>query len=108
VGSPDSSQPVWSRWNSETSQRYTLGIEEEVMLLEPDRWSPAQSSDEVLAALSDELAEHTSPETNAAVIELATGVHTDVDGACTSTLAFVTREGGAAEAGRPIAVTNAG
>jgi carboxylate-amine ligase len=73
-------RPPWSRWNSDISQSYTLGIEEEVMLLEPERWLLAQSSDEVLAALSDELLLHTSPETHAAVIELATGVHTDVDG----------------------------
>jgi carboxylate-amine ligase len=51
------------------------------MLLEPDRWSLAQASDEVLAGLSDELSPHTSPETHASVVELATGIHTDVDGA---------------------------
>ena len=51
------------------------------MLLEPSDWSPAQSSDEVLARLSDELAPHTSPETHAAVVELATGMHPNVSGA---------------------------
>jgi carboxylate-amine ligase len=81
AGSPDSAQPLWSRWNSEICHGYTVGIEEEVMLLEPDRWSLAQSSDEVLAALSNELAPHTSPDTHAAVIELATGVHREVNGA---------------------------
>lgn len=50
------------------------------MLLEPSDWSLAQSSDEVLASLSDELSAHASPETHAAVVELATGVHPDVDG----------------------------
>ena len=50
------------------------------MLLEPAGWSLAQSSDEVLARLSDELSAHTSPETHAAVVELATGIHPDVDG----------------------------
>ena len=44
-------------------------------------WSLAQRSDEVLARLSDELSPHTSPETHAAVVELATGIHPDVDGA---------------------------
>jgi carboxylate-amine ligase len=81
AGSAATRQPQWSRWNSEIRQGYTLGIEEEVMLLEPVRWSLAQSSDEVLAALSDELAPHASPETHAAVIELATGVHREVGGA---------------------------
>ena len=51
------------------------------MLLEPSDWSLAQSSDVVLAGLSDELSAHTAPETHAAVVELATGVHQDVDGA---------------------------
>ena len=50
------------------------------MLLEAAGWSLAQSSDHVLARLSDELSPHTSPETHAAVIELATGIHPDVDG----------------------------
>jgi glutamate---cysteine ligase / carboxylate-amine ligase len=50
------------------------------MLLEPCAWSLAQSSDEVLARLSDELSAHTFPETHAAVVELATGIHPDVDG----------------------------
>jgi carboxylate-amine ligase len=80
-GLTNGSQPLWSVWNSEGSEPYTLGIEEEVMLVEPDRWSLAQSGDEVLAALSDELSLHTSPETHAAVLELTSGVHADVDGA---------------------------
>ncbi len=50
------------------------------MLLDPARWSLVQSSHEVLSHLSDELSPHTSPETHAAVLELATDVHTDVEG----------------------------
>ena len=50
------------------------------MLLEPSRWSLAQSSDQVLARLSDELSPHASPETHAAVVELTTGTHPDVCG----------------------------
>ena len=50
------------------------------MLLEPADWSLAQSGDAVLARLSDELSPHTSPETHAAVVELATGIHPDVAG----------------------------
>ena len=72
--------PLWARWNDELGVRYTLGVEEEVMLLEPDRWSLAQASEHVIARLSDELSPHTSPETHAAVVELATGVQSDVDG----------------------------
>ncbi len=50
------------------------------MLLEPGDWSLAQSSDDVLPRLSGELSAHASPETHAAVLELATGIHPDVDG----------------------------
>ena len=77
---PRRGYPLWARWNGELDQRYTLGVEEEVMLLEPADWSLAQSGDDVLARLSDELSPHTSPETHAAVVELATGIHPDVDG----------------------------
>jgi len=71
---------LWARWNDELDQRYTVGVEEELMLLEPAGWSLAQASDDVLARLSDELSLHTFPETHAAVVELATGIHPDVDG----------------------------
>lgn len=76
----DGALPLWARWNEGLDQYYTLGVEEEVMLLDPSDWSLAQSSDQVLAALSGELAAHTSPETHASVVELVTGVHTEVDG----------------------------
>jgi carboxylate-amine ligase len=79
-GRSRNAHPLWARWNDEIGERYTLGVEEEVMLLEPAHWSLAQSSDRVLACLSDELSLHTSPETHAAVIELTTGIHPDVDG----------------------------
>ena len=72
--------PLWARWNDELDQRYTLGVEEELMLLEPGDWSLVQSSDEALARLSGELSAHTFPETHAAVVELATGIHPDVAG----------------------------
>jgi carboxylate-amine ligase len=79
-GRPRESFPSWARWNDELSRRYTLGVEEELMLLAPADWSLAQSSDDVLPRLSDELSSHASPETQAAVLELATGIHPDVDG----------------------------
>lgn len=83
--------PSWARWNDEFDQRYTLGVEEEVMLLERSDWSLAQSSDEVLERLSDELAAHTSPETHAAVVELTTGIHMNVDGVVTELASLRTR-----------------
>ena len=79
-GGPRATWPLWARWNDELGQRYTLGVEEELMLLEPRAGSLAQSSDQVLVRLSGKLSAHTSPETHAAVIELATGIHPDVEG----------------------------
>jgi carboxylate-amine ligase len=72
--------PAWARWNDGCEQSYTLGVEDEVMLLDPRRWSLAQCSDRVLAELSGELSVNTAPETHAAVVELTTGIHSDVDG----------------------------
>jgi glutamate---cysteine ligase / carboxylate-amine ligase len=69
----------WSAWQPSTP--YTIGVEEEVMLLDPDDWSLAQRSDEVLPRLPTELAEHVSAETHQAAIELATDPHSTVAGA---------------------------
>ena len=73
--------PEWARWNGVIERRYTIGVEEEVMLLHPSDHSLAESSERVLGRLSGELAEHICPETHAAVVELATGIHVDVAGA---------------------------
>jgi glutamate---cysteine ligase / carboxylate-amine ligase len=72
--------PSWARWNAD-GRRYTLGVEEELMLLRADRWALAQCSDDVLARLSDDLSTQMSPETQASVVEVATGIHSTVDGA---------------------------
>jgi glutamate---cysteine ligase / carboxylate-amine ligase len=64
----------WFSW-SRGGSRYTIGAEEEVLLLDRDGLGPAQSSDEILGLLSPVLAAHTARETHASVIELTTGVH---------------------------------
>jgi carboxylate-amine ligase len=74
-------RPQWARWNDRLERRYTLGVEEEVLLLNRSDHSLAESSEAVLGRLSDDLCAHTFPETHAAVVELATGVHHDVAGA---------------------------
>ena len=51
------------------------------MLLNPSDFSLAQSGEKVLRRLSGKLHAHTAPETHASVIELATGIHSDVAGA---------------------------
>ncbi len=71
----------WARWNRAGGARYTVGLEEEVMLLQPVDLALAYRSDGVLASLPESLARHMSLETHAAVVELATGVHAGVAGA---------------------------
>jgi carboxylate-amine ligase len=41
VGDGDHAQPLWARWNGDLGARYTLGVEEELMLLAPSDWSLA-------------------------------------------------------------------
>jgi carboxylate-amine ligase len=65
----------WARWDGVAGRRYTLGVEEEVMLLDPFDHSLAGRSDQVLPRLSEELMAHLSPETHTAVVEIVTGVH---------------------------------
>jgi carboxylate-amine ligase len=71
IGAP--TVPAWARWNS--SRPYTIGIEEEVMLLDPHDWSLAQRIDDILPRLSPELACFVTAETHAAAIELASSPH---------------------------------
>jgi glutamate---cysteine ligase / carboxylate-amine ligase len=73
--------PSWAGWNSAFAEPYTVGVEEEVMLLNPADFSLSQSGEKVLRRLSGELYAHSSPETHASVIELMTGIHEDVAGA---------------------------
>ena len=71
--------PDWAIWNFEPGRAaWTVGIEEEVMLLDPVSWRLAQISDSLLPELSPRLAGKVSAETHACTLELATGVHSTV------------------------------
>jgi len=73
--------PAWAEWSRGTAARpFTLGVEEEVMLLEPPGWNLAQAIDEVLPRLPHAMAHQAQSETHAAALELKTGVHRDVAG----------------------------
>jgi glutamate---cysteine ligase / carboxylate-amine ligase len=68
--------PAWSAWRSDSpSSAFTIGIEEEFMLLDPRDWSLAFRSEEVIAGLGPDLRDRVTPETHAAVMEVTTGVH---------------------------------
>ena len=56
--------PEWATWNVDPDlEPWTVGVEEEVMLLEPDG-SPAWRSEDVLEVLPGSLVEHTRGETH--------------------------------------------
>jgi len=66
----------WSAWRP--SEAYTIGIEEEIMLLDPDGWGLTQRADEVLSVAGEHLAGHCAAETHEAALELRTAPHTTV------------------------------
>jgi carboxylate-amine ligase len=71
--------PDWARWNPDAAAApWTVGLEEEVMLLDPRDWALASRIDDVLPALSREVADRASAETHGSALELATGAHPTV------------------------------
>ena len=98
-------QAQWAEWNNEIPP-YGIGIEEEVMLLDPRRqWALAQRIDDVLRQLPAALAGYFSAETHQAAIELRTDPHESLGpavsqlGALRAELADVLRGMGLAAAG---------
>ena len=68
----------WSRWAPNGVVPWTVGVEEEVMLLEPADWSLASRADSVMERLDGELATHASTETHGSALELRTDPHATV------------------------------
>jgi carboxylate-amine ligase len=76
---PGAAAAPWSKWRNRHAADYDLGLEEEVMLLDPARgYALAPAIDEVLAAWPEELHDSVSSETHASAVELRTGVHATV------------------------------
>jgi carboxylate-amine ligase len=67
--------PAWADWPSAPSSAYSLGIEEEVMMLEPNSWALAHAIDSVLPTLPPELVGKATAETHGSALELQTGIH---------------------------------
>jgi glutamate---cysteine ligase / carboxylate-amine ligase len=63
----------WAEWQG--SEPYTLGVEEEVMLLDPGDWCLAQRIEDVLAALPEGMHHYVGAETHASAVELQTDPH---------------------------------
>ena len=76
------SLPDWAAWNPAGAEApWTLGAEEEVMLLDPTDWSLASRIDDVLPVLSRDVADHAAAETHGSAVELFTRPHATVAGA---------------------------
>jgi glutamate---cysteine ligase / carboxylate-amine ligase len=69
--------PQWAQWPTPGNE-WTLGVEEEVMLLHPETWELAQAIDRVLEVVPDTLRAQLCSETHSAAVELNTGVHQTV------------------------------
>jgi carboxylate-amine ligase len=72
------SMPGWAEWKPQELGPYTLGIEEEVMLLNPSAWSLTHQIETVLPRMPADLAEQASAETHQSALELQTHVHPGV------------------------------
>lgn len=67
--------PAWSEWaGGHALGPYTLGVEEEAMLLDPRTWALAHRIDELLPRLPAETQEKVSAETHGSAFEVQTGV----------------------------------
>lgn len=73
----------WAAWPTRTAEdpAFSVGVEEEVMLLSPVGWNLEQAADELLPRLDPEMRERVCPETHAGSVEIETGVHRTVAGA---------------------------
>jgi carboxylate-amine ligase len=70
--------PTWAAWNGSGSAAWTVGVEEEVMLVSPRTWMPASRCEDVLGALPADVAGRARAETHGSALELATTPHRTV------------------------------
>jgi carboxylate-amine ligase len=74
--------PEWAHWSPAAAEApWTVGIEEEVMLLDPRDWSLASRIDEVLPALPRAIADRAAAETHGSALELDSRPHATVGAA---------------------------
>jgi glutamate---cysteine ligase / carboxylate-amine ligase len=66
-----SKQPGWADWH-EPEKPFSIGVEEEVMLLDPADWALDQRFDELRERLSPAIDDRLTAETHAATIEFET------------------------------------
>ncbi|MGZ5332717.1 MAG: hypothetical protein ACXWD7_02295, partial [Solirubrobacterales bacterium] len=68
--------PEWAHWADQHELgAYTVGVEEEVMLVDPIHWGLAQRIESVLPRLPAGHSDRYAAETHESALELQTGVH---------------------------------
>jgi carboxylate-amine ligase len=72
--------PAWATW-SEVARPLSVGVEEEVMLIDGCDWNLASRVDDVLAAAPPDLLAHLAQETHGSAVELQTDPFDDDAGA---------------------------
>jgi glutamate---cysteine ligase / carboxylate-amine ligase len=74
--------PAWATWPEPHEQgAYTVGIEEEVMLLDSLTWALAHRIDSVLPRLPHSRTQSFTAETHGSALEIQTGVHSSIPAA---------------------------
>jgi len=74
--------PAWARWPAEgIAAAWTVGVEEEIMLLDRQSWALAPRIDEVLLGLDAQTGPYVTAETHGSALELGTDPHATVAGA---------------------------
>ena len=72
--------PDWAKWPEEPHPKgeFTIGVEEEVMLISAMSNALANRIDAVMPRLDPEVVDRVTPETHGSAVELRTGVHSSV------------------------------
>ncbi len=74
--------PEWAHWaGTNEVGTYSLGVEEEVMLVEPGSWELSYRIEDVLAAASSDVVGKLNAETHGSAVEMQTGIHPHVGAA---------------------------
>jgi carboxylate-amine ligase len=83
--------PAWAEWKGDPGTAWTVGVEEEIMLVSPRTWLPVSRCEDVLEALPGTVADCARAETHGSALELATSPHATV-AAGAAQLAMLRRE----------------
>lgn len=80
MGAPEK-MPEWAEWPDGVHElgEYTIGVEEEVMLISGASNALANRIDSVMPRLPEEVVDRVTPETHGSAVELRTGVHSSVE-----------------------------